>query len=549
MGINCPSCGGKMYFDIGKQVLKCSFCDTEKTIAEYKSVNEAEEQKMTYDSVVYTCRNCGAELTAPDEQTVAYCSYCGSEQMLTAKHEELLRPKKIIPFKKTKRQAKNEYEKALKGKLYVPKEFKDPQFLEGFRGIYLPYFSYEAVVPEKQIGLTGSKHYTSGGYDYDETYQIHATLGGHSQDVNFDASAAFDDTLANEIAPFQEKDLTDFHEGYLAGFYADKATTSGATYIQAAEELAVDSIYSDIDRAAGKVKVDRPKTLPEKKAQLGVGAIDCEVSYFPVWFLTWRNKKRVAYSVMNGQTGKITMDIPVNKKMFFLISLAAAVILFVLLSVLPTFILPKTICWIAAIILLISTILLHNELKRIYARESHIYDYGDTTHTAQKKKMKPQEAKGVVPSQSNTSTKKSSRWLGFAIPLFYIVIFLFFSFIRGGGLGGLFSLFSGGGSGYKIVFVIAIPIQLVFSVFIIINAARIQRKTAIIPAIIAPAVLIAGIVIAIMNSPYDYWYYGVAIACLVAIILNCLSAINYFNYLTTRPVPNFFRREGANNEK
>jgi len=33
------------------------------------------------------------------------------------------------------------------------------------------------------------------------------------------------------------------------------------------------------------------------------------------------------------------------------------------------------------------------------------------------------------------------------------------------------------------------------------------------------------------------------------VIINCLSCINYFNYLTTRPVPNFFRREGANNAK
>lgn len=549
MGINCPSCGGKMYFDIGKQMLKCAYCDTTKTIEEYKSVNEAEEQKMTYDSVVYTCRNCGAELTAPDEQAVAYCSYCGSEQMLSAKHEELLRPKKIIPFKKTKKQAKNAYEAALKGKLYVPKEFKDPQFLEGFRGIYLPYFSYEAHVPEKQVALTGSAHYTSGKYDYDEDYNVNVSLGGKTQDVNFDASAAFDDTLANEIAPFQEKDLTEFHEGYLAGLYADKATTAGTTYIQAAEELAVESIYSEINKAAGKVTVDEPATLPEKKAQLGVGAIDCEVSYFPVWFLTWRHKDRVAYSVMNGQTGKITMDIPVNKKMFFLFALAAAAVLFIILSLLPAFILPKTMCSIAAIILIISSILLHNEIKRIYARESHIYDYGDTTHTAKKKEMKAKQASGAASAQTTTQKKKSHGWIGWLIPIAYIVIFFFASILFEGGFALIGNLFSGSGNAFPFIFAVALPIQLVFSVFTIINAVRIQKKTAIIPAIIAPVVIFAGIIIAFSKSPYDYWYYGTAIACLIAIILNCVSAINYFNYLTTRPVPNFFRREGANNEK
>ncbi len=543
MAINCPSCGGKMYFNISKQLLKCSYCDTEKTVEEYKAVNEAEEQKMTYDSVVFTCRNCGAELTAPDEQAVAYCSYCGSEQMLTAKHEELLKPKRIIPFKKSKKQAMNEYAKALKGKLYVPKEFKDPQFLEGFRGIYLPYYAYNAVVPQKDVALTGEAHYTKDKYDYDEEYNIFATLGGHSKDVHFDASSAFDDTLANEIAPFQEKDLVEFHEGYLAGLYADKATANGATYIEAAEQLATESIYKEIERKVPKVKVDKPATVAEQKAQLGISAIDCEVSYFPVWFLTWRHKNRVAYSVMNGQTGKITMDIPVNKKIFLLISLAAAVVIFALLSILPMFILPKTLCSIAAVILVISGILLHSEIKKIYQRESHIYDYGDTTHAAKKKKMKAKQSSGVVPSQSNATTKKASgKWIGWLIPIGWIVIWFILS--AGRGLSLIGQLLS---SAQTFIFIVAFPIQLIFSIFTIINAARIQRKMAIIPAIIAPLVLLGGIVVLMINSPYDYWYYGTALACLVAVILNAISAINYFNYLTTRPVPNFFRREGANN--
>ncbi len=547
MGLNCPSCGGKLFFDIGKQVLKCGYCSQEFSVEEYRQNNEGETQQVTYDTVVYTCRNCGAELTAPDEQTVAYCSYCGSEQMLSAKHEQLLRPKKIIPFKKTKREAKTQYAEALKGKLYVPKEFKDPQFLEGFRGIYLPYYSYSAMVPEKDIFLRGHAHYTKSGYDYDEDYDVYASLGGHSQDVNFDASAAFDDTLANEIAPFQAKDMTDFHEGYLAGLYADKATTSGATYIEAVEDLAIDSIYDEIEKQTPKVKVDRPGTKEMKKAELGITAIDCEVSLFPVWFLTWRNKKRVAYSVMNGQTGKMTTDIPVNKKLFFLISLAAAAVIFIILSILPIFLVPKTLCSIAAIILLISSILLHKELKRIYERESHIYDYGDTQHKAKKKKMKAQQAKGVVPSQkksSNTSNQKSLRWIAWIAPCGYLLLWIIYAFINGFSF--LHTFLSGK---YAVVFALVLPAQLVFSIFTIINAVRVTRKTAIIPAIIAPLVLIGGLVVAAFNSPYDYWYYGTALACLVALILNALSAINYFNYLTTRPVPNFFRREGADNAK
>ena len=543
MGINCPSCGGKMTFNIADQVLVCEFCDTRIAVKNYKSNNEAEEQKATYDSVVFTCRNCGAELTAPDEQTVAYCSYCGSEQMLTAKHEQLLRPKRIIPFKKSKEQAKEEYAKALKGKLYVPKEFKDSAFLEGFRGIYLPYYSYNAQISEKSLSLKGHKEYSSGNYDYSEDYDIYATVGGRTQDVTFDASSAFDDTLANEIAPFEAKGLEDFHEGYLAGLYADKATTTGGTYLEMAKELVADSVFTDIGKKIKSIKIDRAKSEEEEIRTLGIGAIDCDVSYFPVWFLTWRNKKRVAYSVMNGQTGKLAVDIPVNKGTFFLVSLIAAAVLFGLLSILPMFILPKLICVIAGILLLISSIVLRSEIKRIYERESHIYDYGDTLHTAKKKKLDPKlSADG--PKKTKSGKKKSYAWIGWLIPLAYIAFY--FLFYAGRGAMALVDILSGS---YTVFFVILIPIQIVFSILTIIDASKIQRKTAIIPAIIAPAIVIAGIIIGAVNSPFDYWHYGVAIACLIAMIINGISCINYFNYLTTRPVPNFFRREGANNEK
>ena len=49
--------------------------------------------------------------------------------------------------------------------------------------------------------------------------------------------------------------------------------------------------------------------------------------------------------------------------------------------------------------------------------------------------------------------------------------------------------------------------------------------------------------------PNDAWYYGLASGCLVGMLLNVLFAICRYNDLATRPVPNFFRREGANNAR
>lgn len=55
-------------------------------------------------------------------------------------------------------------------------------------------------------------------------------------------------------------------------------------------------------------------------------------------------------------------------------------------------------------------------------------------------------------------------------------------------------------------------------------------------------VLGIGLSIGITNPVYDYWYYGMAIFCLIGMLANMVSMINYLNYLTTRPVPDFFKR-------
>ena len=138
-----------MVFDVGQHKLVCAYCDTVCTVQEYRQNNAAEYVDDNYSVSAFRCKNCGAELTAPEEQTVAYCSYCGGEAMLTEKETETIRPKRIIPFMKTKSDAIAAYEKAVKKVRYVPKELKDASFLEGFRGVYLPYWNIDVEIPPR----------------------------------------------------------------------------------------------------------------------------------------------------------------------------------------------------------------------------------------------------------------------------------------------------------------------------------------------------------------------------------------------------------------
>ena len=100
-------------------------------------------------------------------------------------------------------------------------------------------------------------------------------------------------------------------------------------------------------------------------------------------------------------------------------------------------------------------------------------------------------------------------------------------------------------------FLFALIGQIVLTVKLVRNAAGMQHKSGMLPALVALVILVLGTLVGIHPEvfPNDAWYYGLATGCLVGILLNALFAIARYNDLTTRPVPNFFRREGANNAR
>jgi hypothetical protein len=227
---------------------------------------------------------------------------------------------------------------------------------------------------------------------------------------------------------------------------------------------------------------------------------------------------------MNGQSGKITVDLPVDLKTFFLYSAAAAAVLFLVLSLLPAFIQPMTMAALCAVLLVLSGRLLNNELKQIRLQERHVYDYGDNSG---EKKASPKS--------------KTASCLGTGLAyVFY-------------GLTAALALGTTTGSGGTVgpAFLLALIGQIVLSVKLVRNAAGTKNKSGIVPALVAPVILALGVFVGINPEvfPNDAWYYGLATGCLAGILVNALFTIGRYNDLATRPVPNFFRREGANNAR
>ena len=91
---------------------------------------------------IFTCPQCGGEILSTDDTAAGFCSFCGASTVLYSRMQKEHKPAYIIPFAKSKDDCKQAYMSLMKKAIFAPKELKDPKFIDGFRGIYMPYWTY-----------------------------------------------------------------------------------------------------------------------------------------------------------------------------------------------------------------------------------------------------------------------------------------------------------------------------------------------------------------------------------------------------------------------
>lgn len=510
MGFKCKNCGSNVKYDVKKVKLECESCGSTFEVQKYSSGDSNSSADYIFE--VFHCKSCGAELLSLDEEQAAYCTYCGSQAFLSEKADTLERPKKIIPFKISKQVAKEKYQKEIEGQWFLPKEFKSDSFMEEFRGIYIPYWQSSVDIEEKSFDFDGVKSYTSGGFDYHEKYDMGVRFEGNIKTSSNDASIYFDDTIAESIAPFKLKDQVDFKEGYLAGFYADKANVSNDIYLDYNKDIAIKCLDKKL-KSTTSVAINDESWKRKLKMQPKTDGI----SLFPVWFLTWRKNKRVAYSVVNGQTGKMITDLPVDYKEFFKYVGISTIILFLLLSILPIFVLPLRLAGCSGIMMWLTTYISYTGIKKIGLMESHKFDYGFT------------------------GKKRKKQHKGMLIVLRVIMWFLIF-------ITACIAVYSEVPSDLSDVAVLILFMNILIEGLIAFQIFRLNNKIIIIPTMLGVIGSIVAYELAVLEDPHDYMNYIIAFIYLAIMVMNALVSMYYMNYLTTRPVPNFFSREGANHK-
>ena len=400
---DCPNCGGNLRFDISLQKLHCDYCGTDLDPYSYEKKKDAVESQV-FETTVYTCPQCGGEIMTTNVSATGFCTYCGASTILDSRIRNEKRPARIIPFQKTKEDCKKSFASMMRRSLYAPKELKSPEYLENFRGIYIPYWMYDFKINQIK-GMRGSTSARHGDYIVTKHYSLNCDMDTSYNGVSFDASSSLDDSLSESIAPFDANGAKDFTPSFLCGFYADTADVPANTYKGDALSLIAEDV---VDRAKSQIFPGRGAVTPaDPERVLRYSSSKPACAMFPVWFLTYRHKDRVAYAVMNGQTGKISSDLPIVEGKYLAGSLIFAVPLFFLFNAVLTVTAPTALL-LTMIPAAAAGFAFLSEIRAQIALEAHEGDKGYQTVVRIAPEASVQEAAQVTVQETGQETDQDS---------------------------------------------------------------------------------------------------------------------------------------------
>lgn len=328
----CPCCGGAITFDSTAQKMKCPYCDTEfemETLKNYDSeLRNEQSDDMQWESAAgsewqqgeteglrsYVCKSCGGEIVGDANTAATSCPFCGNSVVMMGQLSGSLKPDYVIPFKLDKKAAKAALQKHYSGKRLLPKVFKDQNHIDEVKGIYVPFWLFDADAEANiRYRATRVRAWSDSNYNYTETSFFSVARGGSIgfEKVPVDGSAKIADDLMESIEPFDFSEAVDFQTAYLAGYLADKYDVDAEQSIGRANERIKQSTAD-----AFAATVHGYTTVMPESVSVRLQNGQAKYALYPVWLLntTWNGQKYTF--AMNGQTGKLVGDLPLDKSAY-----------------------------------------------------------------------------------------------------------------------------------------------------------------------------------------------------------------------------------------
>ena len=536
----CPNCGDNLRFDIASQKMSCRSCDSFFAIddidKENQSTENSQEEKEFFETTIFYCPQCGGEMIGDETDATMVCSYCGSSNVLETRLGKEKRPNYIIPFKIGKEECKKRFLEKMSKSFWADKEYRSVEKIESFRALYVPYYSYR-IGQDESVSVPTEKSHRSGNYIITDHYRVRTHIRAKYLGLSKDASSSFYDNISESLEPFDVKETVPFKTQYLSGFYADIADVPSIKYQEEVKDIACGNTADVVMKAVAGANAGSP-TNGNVSVKSNIEGVD--MMMYPVWFLSYRVKDRIAYATVNGQTGKVATDVPISIPKFVGISLIASVVWFAILNALFTF-KPAMLLALVSLLMAFAMSMYYSEIKDIFIKENNIGDKGVLAAKKEeqrelekmvdyKEKKKKKKAIGKLGQK-----KKTGRWVPIMLVIYLVVV------VGEGALTVLFGIFQG--SFLQVIIAVVAIIWTLICFFKNYNMGYIEPGQNVLPVVLLLTECVA-FLMTMMNLHVDEVYYFYALGMLGVVIVTLLVITRKLVDLTTRPLPQFKKSGG-----
>ena len=343
----CPACTGPLHYSAKSGKLECDYCGSAYDVAEIealyaqkeaeaaaaKEAADAKAESAKADAAadggwdtsglssdwgadadglrVYGCPSCGAELICDETTAATSCPYCGNPTVVPGQFSGALKPEFVLPFKMTKDDAVRALRAHYRGKPFLPRSFTAGNHIEEIQGVYVPFWLYDGRMEARGAYKAEiSESHREGDYIVTTTRHFDVARVGDADFVRVpvDGSSKMPDAHMDAIEPFDYSDLKPFSTAYLPGFLADRYDEDdkkcAARVLTRMKNSTAAALHDTLGGYTGV------QTLSE---QLDPRTLEPHYALLPVWMLHTRWKEQDFLFAMNGQTGKLIGDLPVDK--------------------------------------------------------------------------------------------------------------------------------------------------------------------------------------------------------------------------------------------
>lgn len=329
----CPACGSDAHWNPAKQALVCAHCGTtspvehpnaeagvrERDLAEALRDYSETRRGWKTEKIQVRCQNCQAISVFEPGRVAQRCDFCGAAALIPYEQTEApIHPECLLPFKVTESQVRESVRQWYRTRWFAPNRMKTGALTDTIKGIYLPYWTFDAQADSQWTAESGYYYYTTETYTdsqgKSQTRQVRHTrwvpssgsLSHFFDDDLIPASVGVREELLRKIEPFPTKELTAYDPGYVAGWVVEQyqidlvaaATKSRARMDQELARMCAAQVPGDTFRG---LQVHTRYSAQTFKHILA-----------PVWLLSFTYGRNSYQVVVNGFTGEIAGKHPLS---------------------------------------------------------------------------------------------------------------------------------------------------------------------------------------------------------------------------------------------